>query len=175
MIRLEFPSTKYKSTYLRAVKEFLKKGSDNESTDHYLKHKDLESHFDKFVQELTDHNNGHIKEGLVPSTEFWIIDENGKYCGRISLRHTLNEYLRNFGGHIGYDIIPSERGHNYATNALELCLKEAKKVGLNEVLVTCDDDNIPSIKTIEKNGGILQDKVKNDGVLTRRYHIRLIP
>lgn len=176
MIRLELPNIKYKKTYLNAVKEFLEKGSDNESTEHYFRKSldELDNSFEAFVQEYLDKMNGIQTEGRVPSTQFWIIDENDEYCGRVSLRHSLNDYLSKFGGHIGYDICPSKRGKSYSSIALGLCLPEAKKLGLDKVLLTCDDDNYGSIKAIGKNGGILQDKVMQDnGVLTRRYWIEL--
>lgn len=176
MIHLELPNIKYKSTYISAVKEYQAKGSDRGATDHYLKLdiSELNSQFDKFVNPLLDYHKGlNLKGGWVPYTEFWIIDENQKYCGRISLRHKLNEALLKHGGHIGYDIVPSERGKRYASKALELCLKEAKKIGIREALLTCDDDNVPSIKTIETNGGILRDKMKNQDVLTRYYIIQV--
>ncbi len=176
MISLKLPERKYLSTYIDAVKEFHKHGSDNDSTDHYLKFDlgRIDEQFDELINSLMDsHNEINIKEGRVPDTQYWIIDENEKYCGRISLRHRLTEKLSVRGGHIGYDVIPSERGKNYATKALALCLKEAKQMGLNEVLLTCDDNNVPSIKTIESNGGILKDKLPHEGTVTRRYHITL--
>jgi predicted acetyltransferase len=158
------------------VKEFIDSDSNNDSTEHYLKRtlEQWNDTFEDFVKEKMDHHKGIVAPGLVPCTQFWIIDDNGKYCGRVSFRHALNEKLAKHGGHIGYDVRPSMRGKNYATIALGLCLKEAKKMGLEKVLLTCDDDNIPSIKTIEKNNGVLQDKVPQDnGVLTRRYWIDL--
>ena len=175
MIRLELPSIKYKESYLKAVREIMEKGAENESNEHYLRRNinDLENNFEEFVQELKD-KKIKPKENRVPSTEFWIIDEHNEYCGRISLRHSLNEQLEKFGGHIGYDIIPSKRGNNYATKALTLCLKEAKKLGLEKVLLTCDNDNIASIKSIERNGGVLENKIRHKTeVLTRRYWINL--
>jgi predicted acetyltransferase len=176
MIRLEFPNVKYKRTYLDTVKEFLERGSDNDSTNHYVR-KTLEewnNSFEAFIQEKIDEHNGIVKEGWVPCTEFWIIDDDEEYCGRISLRHRLNDFLNRYAGNIGYDIRPSKRGKSYASVALGLCLKEAKKIGLEKVLLTCDDDNIASIKIIEKNGGVLQDKIHQDnGELTRRYWITL--
>jgi len=177
MIRLEMPHVRFKQTYLDAVKEFKECGSDNDSTDHYLKHDlaDLDANFDRFVHLLWDEHNGvGLKPGRVPGSEYWIIDDEDRYCGRISLRHHLNEQLSDIGGHIGYDVVPSQRGKHYAAKALKLCLKEAKNRGINEVLMTCDDDNLPSIKTIEKNGGCLQDKLKRaDGRITRRYRLIL--
>ncbi|MGV8087143.1 MAG: GNAT family N-acetyltransferase [Candidatus Woesearchaeota archaeon] len=176
MIRLELPNIKYKKTYLETVKEFLEKGSDNVATEHYFRKSldELEHSFELFVQEYLDKRTRTPTKERVPSTQFWIIDENDEYCGRISLRHYLNEELSKHGGHIGYDIRPSKRGKSYASIALGLCLLEAKKLGLDRVFLTCDDDNYGSIKTIEKNGGVLQDKVKQDnGVISRRYWIEL--
>ena len=167
---------KYKQTYLDTVKEFINLGSDNESTNHYLKRtlKQFDEEFEKFVQEEINNHNNIQSAGRVQCTEFWILDENDTYCGRISLRHRLNEFLTHYGGHIGYDIRPSKRGNNYATLALGLCLKEAKKIGLDEVLITCDDDNIASIKIIERNGGVFQNTIKQDsGIMTKRYTIKV--
>ena len=176
MIRLELPNIKFKQTYLDAVKEFIDNGSNNESTNHYFKRslEQFDSEFEKFVQEEIDNHNNIQSEGWVQCSEFWIIDDNEKYCGRVSLRHKLNDFLKTFGGHIGADIIPSQRKKGYATLAVKLCLEEAIKIGLDKVLITCDEDNFRSAKVIEKNGGILQDKINQDnGTITRRYWISL--
>ena len=162
MIHLELPNIRYKKTYLETVKEFLELGSDNDSTNHYVRTsiEELDKSFDAFVQEKIDNHNNIQKEGWVQCTEFWIIDDNEEYCGRISLRHRLNDFLSRYAGNIGYDIRPSKRGKSYATIALGLCLNEAKKIGLDKVLLTCDDTNVASIKTIEKYHAVLQDKIK---------------
>ncbi|MFA5796701.1 MAG: GNAT family N-acetyltransferase [Candidatus Woesearchaeota archaeon] len=174
MISLQLPDVKYKVTYLDAIREFQLAGSDNETTAHYLTHsiEDLALNFQAFVDSLLDKHRGiNLEEGRTPSTQYWIIDELGKYCGRISLRHPLTAKLLLNGGNIGYDITPSQRKKHYASEALTLCLSEAKKQGLTEVLLTCDDDNTPSIKIIELHGGILKDKLIGEGVLKRRYII----
>ena len=60
---------------------------------------------------------------------------------------------------------------------LKLGLEKAKQLGLDKVLITCDDDNYGSIGVIENNGGILENKVRNvinnKEVITRRYWIKL--
>ena len=176
MIRLELPHTRFMDTYLETVEEFRQAGSDNPSTDHYLKFtpEELRASFQSFVQKKIDNHNNIQKEGWVQCTEFWIIDDSEGYCGRISLRHRLDENLFRYGGHIGYDIRPSRRGMSIATQALGLCLKEAKKIGIDKVLLTCDDDNLASIRVIEKNGGVLQDRILNaPGLITRRYWVSL--
>ncbi|MBN2509032.1 MAG: GNAT family N-acetyltransferase [Spirochaetales bacterium] len=109
--------------------------------------------------------------GFVPSTLFFLIDEQNKVCGAIHLRHELNERLKQNGGHIGYGIRPSERHKGYGTEMLSLLLEKIWVDGYERVLITCDDDNIASAKTIAKNGGILFDKPMFEGILTRRYWI----
>jgi len=76
-------------------------------------------------------------------------------------------------GIIGYYIRPSQRRKGYGSLILALSLDKAKQLGLKKVLVTCNDDNVASIKIIERNGGKLADKVKAgfSKVLTRRYWI----
>ena len=78
-------------------------------------------------------------------------------------------------GHIGYSIHPDERRKGYATEQLRLSLLEARKLGLNKVLVTCDKENIASAKTIQKVGGVLENEVISaDGKeIVQRYWIEI--
>jgi predicted acetyltransferase len=88
--------------------------------------------------------------------------------------HSLNPYLERFGGHIGYVVVPEYRRQGYATEILRQLLQIAcQKLGLKRVLVTCDDDNVGSIKTIEKNGGVFESLVTGPDSDTpkRRYWI----
>lgn len=110
---------------------------------------------------------------FVPAHTYFLSTENKRILGAINIRHSLNEYLFNFGGHIGYGIRPSERGQGYASLMLSLSLPIAKELGLNKVLITCDKINLGSAKTIIKNGGILENEVIEDGELTQRYWIEL--
>lgn len=116
-----------------------------------------------------------LPEGYVPCTMFWLMDGN-RMIGTLSLCHRLNEHLLNEGGHIGYCVRPSERRKGYMTRFLGLGLREALKIGIDRVLITCDDDNIASARVIEKCGGVLEDKrpcAARPGVLKRRYWIDL--
>ncbi len=107
----------------------------------------------------------------VPSTYYWITAGDGasddEVVGFLHLRHVLNEFLLERGGHIGYSVRPSARGRGHASAALALALREAAGRGIDRVLLTCDDDNEPSRRTIESNGGVLEDV--RDGM--RRYWI----
>jgi predicted acetyltransferase len=75
------------------------------------------------------------------------------------------------GGHIGYVVVPQFRRQGYATAILRQSLQIARTQGLTRVLVTADDDNIGSIKTIEKNGGVLESIVTGpDGATPKRRY-----
>ncbi|QKG23171.1 GNAT family N-acetyltransferase [Actinomadura verrucosospora] len=102
--------------------------------------------------------------GFVPSTTFWLVD-GGEYLGRIQVRHRLTEWLRDVGGHIGYDVRESARRRGHASLMLRQVLPHARRLGVDPALVTCDEDNIGSRKVIESVGGVLEDV--RDG--KRRY------
>ncbi|MFJ2618786.1 GNAT family N-acetyltransferase [Glutamicibacter sp. NPDC087344] len=95
-------------------------------------------------------------EGFAPQSTLWL-ERDGEYLGAVSLRHTLmNEFLQEVGGHIGYGVRPSARGQGLAKLALAGALDEARGMGLQRVLVTCNDSNIASARTIEACGGKLE-------------------
>jgi predicted acetyltransferase len=110
--------------------------------------------------------------GRVHASYWWIV-EGPEVLGAISLRYDLNDFLHEAGGHIGYGVRPSARRRGLASWALGEVLVEARRIGLDRVLVTCDDDNTASARTIEKHGGVLEDV--RDTVIgpKRRYWIPL--
>lgn len=117
-----------------------------------------------------------IPEGKVVDNTFFTVRKNdNKIVGIISIRHELNEYLFNFGGHIGYSILPSERRKGYAYKQLLLGLEFCKKINLKRVLISCVDYNIGSSRTIEKAGGELENIIFNPSknVNKKRYWISL--
>ncbi|MDI1461589.1 GNAT family N-acetyltransferase [Catellatospora sp. KI3] len=113
-----------------------------------------------------------LTEGLVHATYWWIADGD-EIVGSISLRHRLNDFLLNAGGHIGYGIRPAARRRGLATWALREVLGHARVRGLDRALVTCDDTNTASARTIERNGGVLEDVRDTELGHTRRYWIDL--
>lgn len=109
-------------------------------------------------------------ETFVPATHLWALAED-QFVGRISIRRELNEALRIEGGHIGYDTVPSFRGRGVATEMLRQALPVARGLGLTEVLVTCDDTNVASIRVIERNGGVLRrTKTVDPNRPAKRYY-----
>lgn len=130
--------------------------------------------FSVWVQKLRHQSDTSIqaKEGRVHATNWWIVEDD-TYLGAISLRHTLNDFLLDAGGHIGYGVRPTARRRGLATWALRAVLPSARSLGLTRVLVTCDDDNVGSARIIENNGGVLEDVRDTDLGRTRRYWITL--
>ena len=112
-------------------------------------------------------------KGLVPSSIYFLMDEDKKIYGAIDIRHELNDYLLRYGGHIGYGLRPSQRRKGYASQMLTLALPISKKLGINKALITCDKSNVGSAKTIINNGGILENEVINENEITQRYWIEL--
>ncbi len=95
-----------------------------------------------------------VPQGKVQATQFLSVREaDDTLVGMIQVRHTLNDYLRRFGGNIGYSIRPSERRKGYATEQLRLALLFCKELGLDRVLISCHTCNEGSRKVILKNGG----------------------
>ena len=116
--------------------------------------------FPSYVTKVNDWSKGiGVPEGFVPNS-FFVGVVNGQIIGRLSLRHELNEFLRSFGGHIGYGVIPSQRGKGYATEMLRQALPICAQLGIDQALVSCDVDNYASQKVIERNGGIF-DSITN--------------
>ena len=76
------------------------------------------------------------------------MNESNKIVGIIDLRHTLNDFLKDFGN-CGYSVRPSERKKGYATDMLRQILKVAKESGMDELHLSVERDNKPSIRTIK--------------------------
>ena len=117
-----------------------------------------------------------VPEGKVVSTQFILVREaDDRLLGMLQLRHDLNDYLRRIAGHIGYSVRPSERRRGYAKRMLAMALDEARKLGLERVMISCSVENEASRRTILSNGGVFESTVldETDGELLERYWIEL--
>lgn len=132
--------------------------------------------FHEHLQILNDQKDQNkLAPQRVPSTMLYAFKDN-KIVGRVSIRHGLNDFLLNRGGHIGYAVAPEFRRLGIATMLYQAGLNFCKKkLGLKEILVTCSDHNIGSIRVIEKNNHKLENKIldENKDELIRRYWVEL--
>ena len=127
--------------------------------------------FDRYLDNL---EISEPKDGKVPDSVFFLLDEERNILlGAVNIRHYLNDYLLQYGGHIGDGIRPSERGKGYGTEIVRLALIECKKLGLDRVLMVCSKENTASAKSIVRNGGVLENEFTDgDGKIQQRYWIK---
>ena len=115
-----------------------------------------------------------VPKGLVPSSTYLGVREKDNYIvGMIDIRHYLNEYLTQAGGHIGYGVRKTERNKGYAKQMLKLALEKCKELKIKRVLITCDEDNIASEKVILSANAKLEDIRNVDGENKKRFWIDL--
>lgn len=171
MPQLVVPDTRFHASFLESNREWAAATQDGAGI-HEGDDVESPAGFARFVAEIVASETTPRRPGLVRDTYRWIV-EGDEYLGAISFRHELTEYLENFGGHIGYGVRPSARRRGLASWALAGTLDMARERGYDRILVTCRDDNVASARTIEKSGGVLEDKRAAGETLMRRYWIAL--
>ena len=172
---LEEPSQERKKDILDYLNEFVLYHSDVNGAgalDKILSGQSFEEALDRC---LNMKNEEYAKKyGRCQSKTFLLIRKNdNKLIGMINVRWNLTEEMKRFGGNIGYGIIPTERRKGYNKINLYLGLLEAKKIGLDKVVLDCETSNIASSKTMTSLGGVL-DRTEidpYDGILTSVYYI----
>ncbi len=170
-LQLVEPTESLRDAYVAFVREFNAEGNDYISA----RWQDIERSFPAFVQRLLEHARGiGLPAGWVPASSYWLVHE-GRVLGECGLRHALTDFLRDFGGHIGYGVRPCERRKGYATFMLRAMMARAREMGMERVLVTCAATNVASAGVIEKCGGILESETYSPNArrVTRRYWIDL--
>jgi predicted acetyltransferase len=134
---------------------------------------DTPAGFAAWVARLADESDPAkpVAAGQVRCTYRWII-EGDRVLGGIALRHGFDDFVR-WAGHVGYGIRPSARRRGLATWALGRMLDQARVLGMDQVLVVCEADNVASAKTIERQGGILEDVRDTEHGPARHYWIKI--
>jgi predicted acetyltransferase len=113
-----------------------------------------------------------LKPGYVPSETYFVCINKNLIVGRIDLRKDLNESLMIEGGHIGYEIRPSERQKGIGKSAVKAFLGSGL-VELPRVLITCFEHNIASEKIALSVGGTYEDTRTSPrtGERTKRFWV----
>ena len=133
------------------------------------------SSIEDWLEELKKRSSeATVPEGLVPSSTYLGVREKDNYIvGMIDIRHYLNDFLKQFGGNIGYSVRKSERNKGYAKQMLKLALEQCKDLKMKKVLITCDEDNIASEKVILSANAKFEDIRCIDGENKKRFWIEL--
>ena len=155
---LEKPSLSRKNQILEYIEKMKKHESQIHGDGRLKKYLDEKSYEEWVINVHNMENEKYaLSKGLVPSSTYFLIRESDdKLIGMIDLRIKLNDYLRNYGGNIGYSIRPTERKKGYAKIQLYLCLLKCKEYGLDKILITCANYNEGSRRTILSLGGIYE-------------------
>jgi len=167
MATLRSPCPELKAAFLRMAQEWREQGTDR----YRLALED----FDAYLAEVRRFEDAAtIPPDCVRGTQF-CLEVDGEIVGCARLRFELNALLEQEGGHIGYDVRPSARRKGFGNLILRLVLSEARRVGLERVLLTADVDNYPSLRIIETHGGTFagESVSMESGKLVRRYWIEL--
>ncbi len=170
-LKLVEPAMAHKDNILDYKKEFVDNGDSMDGTAGLSGAESFEDWLSNLQANTSEET---VKEGLVPASTYIVLaEDSNRIVGMIDIRHRLNDYLLKHGGHIGYSVRKTERRKGYATEILGLGLKKCREIGINEVLITCYKDNIGSVKTIIKNGGVLENEISKDNAITQRYWTKL--
>jgi len=165
------PNLSYADEILKYKKEFL----EDEPIINGSAGLDRFSTIEEWLEELRKRSSKDtVPEGLVPSSTYLGIREKDNYIvGMIDIRHCLNDFLLQVGGHIGCGVRKSERKKGYAKQMIRLALEKCKELKIEKVLITCNEDNIASEKSIISCGGILEDIRTVDGKNYKRFWIEI--
>ena len=174
ILKLVRPEPKYADQVMRYKEDMT---ANNDSFDGCAGLEDVET-FSEWI-DFENRLKRKYGEGYVPSEVFLAVRmDDDKVVGIIDYRHPLTPFLMQYGGNIGYSILPLERRKGYASEMLRLMLDICIAYGEKKVLLTCDKNNDASRLTIIKNGGKLENEIIDDVSLGRcgiiqRYWITL--
>lgn len=157
------PDVRLKDSFLAAMAEFAAEGRTGDGSGigndlaRWTGRWESDEGFAAYVAEKVAERERVADPDWVLCTNLWWVDGD-EYVGRMSIRHELNDWLREVGGHIGYDVRRSRRREGHATAMLAAALRVARGLGIEQALLTCDVDNVASRLVIERNGGVLEDE-----------------
>lgn len=176
MPELIAPTTRVRPSFLAAIEEF--RADTTYKPSWFVLNVEEEARtgdeaaFERYVERVLSETQEEVAKAnaFVPMTTLWWVSGD-EFVGRLAIRHRLSASLLVEGGHIGYDVRPAARRRGHATAMLGAALPVAASMGIDEVLLTCDETNIGSRRVIEANGGRYQDSVG----IKRRYWVPTTP
>lgn len=167
------PASEYASQIAEYRQEFLDSGDSMDGCGPLRRYESPEEYI-RICEEYEDAKR--VPPSLVPATQFvFIRKSDNKLVGMLQVRHSFNEYLEKYAGHIGYSVRPSERRKGYAKEMLKAALPFCREISLDKILIACIDGNIGSERTILASGGVYESTVyePRNSIYLKRFWITL--
>ncbi|WP_202708879.1 GNAT family N-acetyltransferase [Sporosalibacterium faouarense] len=141
------PTRKYEKSFKKYALAYRKINDEH----YFNKYKKALKDFQDYLNDLNNYSKGkNLSQGDVTTSTYWLINKID-IVGVVRIRHEEIDCA----GHIGYDISPDFRNRDYGFQILKLALEKARKIGLEDAIITCNIENLASKKIIEKNNGKL--------------------
>lgn len=170
MLKMVRPTLEMKQEALEFKQEFFDNGETVINGSEMLDNMDS---YEEWLTSIKDNQSvDTVNPNWVVTDTFFTVDGNNRIVGIIDLRHTLNDFLKDFGNS-GYSVRPSERRKGYATKMLAMIKDVAKEAGLSRLQMSVERDNESSIKTIVNNGGVYERSFEFQGELADVYMVEL--
>lgn len=168
------PNIQYKEKVQEYIQEFIDAGTETINGSGGLDSHLVKDGYEAWLGEVERKADVTRKKPgeISASTFFYVREDDDRILGMVNIRYGLNEFLFNEGGHIGYSIRPGEQGKGYATQMLEQALLFCQFIGLDQVLVICEKNNVASARVIQKCGGVMENEIYSehyDEVLQRYW------
>jgi len=155
-MRFVFPNAAYERQAKEYIQEFIDHGSETHGVGGLRRFLEEGSYTDWLANCMKYIDIANVPGEWVPGYTYFYVDNDDQIVGMINIRLYLNDFLRGYGGHIGYSVRPTRRRQGHGTNMLRGALEFLARIGLRDVLVTCDKANIASAKVIQGCGGVLE-------------------
>ena len=112
-----------------------------------------------FTRYAMDEKGENLPENYLPSVTFWALYGN-EVAGVVNIRKGLNDALKDYGGNAGFMLSTPFRGRKLSIPLIALTLEKAKELGITPVLMTCIDENIPSLSALKKFPAVKVEKAQ---------------
>lgn len=167
-IELKKPNHDCKERVLAFKKDFIDNHEELRGTAFLETTEDFEEWLDVLKKNFDEET---VLPGYVPASTYMVLTDENEIVGMVGIRHRLNDELEKFSGNISYSIARKFRNQGFATQILKKALTVCEVYGMEDVLVTCDKDNLAGIRTIEKNNGKFENSVDRGDKIINRYCI----
>ena len=140
------PSVEYLDSYVEACSETW----DNIHSRYILHDPALADSWRKTIFDTFEnqYRGLELPEGWFPVAVLWAVRHDA-FVGAVNIRLQMDDALIRYGGTYGYFVRTSARGCGYGTAIAKLGLEATRCLGVNPIVITCQDSNTPSMAASE--------------------------